>query len=226
MTCARRRRQPGADPAEQEEPEQDAGYQAAGDQPLPQAGPGDVAACPTQPVTRGQPDHLAEVAEHVDRHGAEPQDETRLVHLEQQRQPGPAHQEQPHPAGQHHQGEDHHGRAEQAEYDRRRSLAPVGRSAAVVTRETPRGAGHLDQHRRYEHHADEDMRREQRADTQDRDALGGQQHQQDGGVGRRQAGIAGHARFGLALRAARPTELALLRGLGLFVSIHSHARTL
>ena len=175
-----------------------AGYQAGGDQPLPRGGPGDVPPCPPQPVPGSQPEHLPQVAEHVDGHGAEPQHEARLVHLEQQRQPRGAHQEQPHAAGQQHDGEDHHGRAEQAQQQRRRPLAPVGRGAAVVAGEPPAGAGHLEQHRRDEHHADEHVRRQQLADPQDRDALGRQQHQQHDRVGRRQAGVGGHARIGPA----------------------------
>jgi hypothetical protein len=72
MTCAGRQSQPVAYMAEQEESQQAAGHQAARDEPLPRTSPGDLAPGPAQPVTRSQPEHLAEVAEHVDGHGAEP----------------------------------------------------------------------------------------------------------------------------------------------------------
>ena len=98
--------------------------------------------------------------------------------------------------------EDHHDRAEQAQQHRWRPLAPVGRGTGVVASEPPGRASHLDQHRRDEHHADEHMRREQLVHAQDRGALGRQQYQQHGRISRRQAGIAGRARIGPALRAA------------------------
>jgi hypothetical protein len=200
--------------AEQDKAEHDAGHQAGRDQPLAGSGkatPGDLAPAPAQPVPRGQPDHLAQVTDDVHGHGAEPQHEAGLVHLQQQRQPRPAHQQQPDAAEQQHQGEDHHDRAEQAQQHRRRPLAPVGRGTGVVAGEPPGRAGHLDQHRRDEHHADEHMRREQLAHAQDRDALRRQQHQQHRGVSRRQAGVAGRARIGPALGPA-PRAAAVLPG--------------
>src|SRR6516162_3219069 len=73
LTRAGRRRQPVAHATEQEKSEHDADYQAGGDQPLPGPGPADLAPGPAQPVPRGQPEHLAQVAEHVNGHGGEPQ---------------------------------------------------------------------------------------------------------------------------------------------------------
>jgi hypothetical protein len=71
---------------------------------------------------------------------------------------------------------------------------------AVVTDEAVAGAAELQQHGRYEQHADEDAGCDQLAHAQDRNALGGQQDQQHGRVRRGQARVRLNALLGPAFR--------------------------
>jgi hypothetical protein len=65
--------------SEEKEPEQDPGGDARNKHPLAQSGPADVTTGSVQPILRRQLGGIDQVTEHMDRHGAEPQDEAGFV---------------------------------------------------------------------------------------------------------------------------------------------------
>jgi len=81
--------------------EQDAGDEAADEEPLAGAGAAHVAPCPSVPVARRQAGGFDEMPEDVDGHGAEPEDEAGLVDEHEVRPPA-APEEQQGDAARHH----------------------------------------------------------------------------------------------------------------------------
>ena len=61
-------------------------------------------------------------------------------------------------AGQYHHGQDDHRGAEEAQKGGGWAFAPVGGGSPVVADEPPAGGADLEQHRRYQQHADEHVR--------------------------------------------------------------------
>lgn len=173
------RAQPGANGVDGREGEDDTDEQTGDEDESSPSRTSDPDSRTHDPVFCRQEGRLFDVAEHVDGHAPEPQDETGLMREQEVAAPGTRCEEKQDARSEEDDREHRHEWTEESKGERWWTFLSIVTRAGVVLGEAPKGARKFHEYRWNEQHADEDVQGEQGPDSKDGETFDGEQDEQD-----------------------------------------------